>query len=242
MSTVEKIHIGILTPHAADRPHFGDLRALVPEKIALTIESIGLSRDSGLAGRTDLILQRATEIVRDHGVQGLIVTGAPTMILNPGLEHKLAQAVAVPVTTAVRATTAALRAMGAAKLILMTPFDDAMNSMLEERLERGGFAVLSCPSLEHLGARTGTNVPADHIFSIVEKIVREAPGADAVYFQGAPFNPLPVIERIERELKLPVVASNPAMVWHLLSTLGHKLSIRGYGKLLADWPPLAEAA
>jgi maleate isomerase len=123
-------------------------------------------------------------------------------------------------------------------LILMTPFDDHINSLIQDRLKRSGLTVLSCPSLEYLGARTGTHVPADKIFGIMEKIVHETPGADAIYFQGAPFNPLPIIDRIESELKLPVIASNPAMLWHILSRLGHKFSIQGYGMLLATWPAI----
>ncbi|MGH7845362.1 MAG: hypothetical protein ACREQW_09345 [Candidatus Binatia bacterium] len=238
MDAPKKVHIGLLTPHSADRPHFSGLRGLVPEEVALTIESLGLARDSALDGRTEAVVRRATEIVRDHKVQGLIITGAPLTILNPEVEKKLAEAVAIPVTTAIRATTAALHALNAKRLILMTPFDNEMNSRLQGRLGESGLTVLSCPSLEYLGARTGAHVGADEIFRIMEKLVHETPGADAIYFQGAPFNPLPVIERIETELKLPVVASNPAMLWHNLSRLGHKFSIHGYGKLLASWPPL----
>ena len=238
METAEQTNIGILTPHGADRPHFTDLRGLAPKEVTLTIESLGLSRDSGLASRPELVVQRAIEIVRDRKVHGLIITGAPTMILNPKLETQLDETIPVPVTTAVRATTAALHAIKKKHLILMTPFDDEMNSRLQARLSQSGFTVLSCPSLEYLGARTGAHVDANEIFRIMETVVHETPGADAIYFQGAPFNPLPIIERIESELKLPVVASNPAMLWHVLSRLGHKFSIPGYGKLVSSWPPL----
>jgi maleate cis-trans isomerase len=94
----------------------------------------------------------------------------------------------------------------------------------------------SASSLDYLGARWGAHVPAEKIFGIMEKIVHETPGADGIYFQGAPFNPLPIIDRIESELKLPVIASNPAMLWYTLSRLGRKYTIPGYGKLLASWP------
>jgi maleate isomerase len=238
MDNQKKVHIGLLTPHSTDRPHFSGLRGLVPQEVGLTIESVGLGPGAALDGRTEAIVRRATEVVRDHKVQGLIITGAPITILNPDVEKKLAEAVTIPVTIAIRAATAALHAINAKKLILMTPFDDEMNSRLKDRLGQSGLMVLSSPSLEYLGARTGTEVPADQIFGIMQKIVNETPGADAIYFQGAPFNPLPIIERIETELKLPVVASNPAMMWHILSRLGHQFSIHGYGRLLASWPPL----
>jgi len=61
---------------------------------------------------------------------------------------------------------------------------------------------------------------------------------DAIYFQGALLDPLPVLEKMEAELKLPIVASNPAMLWVILSRLGQRYRITGYGKLLSDWPEL----
>jgi maleate isomerase len=238
MDAAKGIHIGILTPHSADRPHFKGLRAIVPEEVSLTIQGLNLAPGAALDGRTDEIIRGAADMMRHHDVQGVILTGAPISILNPDVEKKLAETVSVPVTTALRATTAALKSMSAKKLILMTPFDEEMNQRIARRLKDSGFNVLSSPSLEHLGARTGTHVAPDDILRIVEKVVAETPEADTIYFQGAPFDPLSVIEKIETSLKLPVIASNPAMLWHLLSLLGRKYSLKGYGKLLASWPAL----
>jgi maleate cis-trans isomerase len=239
MEAARRIHIGILTPHNADRPHFKAIRAIVPEEVSLTIQGLDLAPNAAFDGRIEEVLRGASDIVRLHGVQGLMVTGAPMSILNPDVEKKLAETINIPVTVAIRATTAALKSIRAQNLILMTPFSDEMNSQVQQRLKDSGFSVLSCPSLEYLGARTGTRVDPEEIFRIVQKVVSETPGADAIYFQGAPFDPLSVIERIETSLHLPVIASNPAMLWHILSLLGGKYSIKGYGKLLASWPALS---
>ena len=239
MDAAKKAHIGLLTSRSADRPHFEGFRGLVPPEVGLTIESVGVGPEGTVEERTEAVLRRAAEITRAHPIEGLIITGAPLTILNPAIEKKLAAAIAIPVTTPIPAATAALHAMHLKQLILMTPFDDEINSRIQARLRQSGLTVLSCPSLEYLGARTGTHVAADKIFGIMEQIVHDTPGADAIYFQGAPFDPLPIVGRIESELKLPVIASNPAMLWHALSRLGHKFSIPGYGRLLASWPPLS---
>ena len=240
MGAPKTVHIGLLTSRSGNRPHFDDFRGLVPAEVGLTIESVGVGPEATVDARTEAVLRRATEIVRDHPIEGLIITGAPLTVLNPNIEQKLAEAITtIPVTIPIRAATAALHATNSKRLILMTPFDDGINSRIQDRLKQSGLTVLSCPSLEYLGARTGAHVTADKIFGIMEKIVHDTPGADAIYFQGAPFNPLPIIGRIESELRLPVIASNPAMLWHVLSRLGHKFSIQGYGRLLASWPPLS---
>jgi maleate cis-trans isomerase len=41
-------------------------------------------------------------------------------------------------------------------------------------------------------------------------------------------------------LKSTVVASNPAMLWYVLSKLGLKYPMSGYGRLLHEWPTLPE--
>jgi maleate cis-trans isomerase len=59
---------------------------------------------------------------------------------------------------------------------------------------------------------------------------------DAVYFQGAVLDPLEIMDQLESEFACPVVASNPAMLWFILSELGHTYHIEGCGRLLREWP------
>ena len=49
-------------------------------------------------------------------------------------------------------------------------------------------------------------------------------------------DPLPIIQRVENELNVPVIASNPAMIWNMLSMLGVQGSVENYGRLLSTWP------
>jgi maleate cis-trans isomerase len=51
---------------------------------------------------------------------------------------------------------------------------------------------------------------------------------------------LPLIQRLEDALGVPVVASNPAMLWNILSKIEARLSIKGYGRLLSSWPGLKQ--
>jgi hypothetical protein len=184
MDAAKKVHIGLLTSRSGDRPHFDDFRGLVPAEVGLTIESVGVGPEATVDARSEAVLRRVTEIVRDHRIEGLIITGAPLTVLNPDIEKKITEAITIPATTPIRAATAALHAINLKKLILMTPFDDEINLRIQDRLKQSGLTVLSRPSLEYLGARTGTHVPADKIFGIMEKIVHDTPGADASIFKA----------------------------------------------------------
>jgi maleate isomerase len=128
--------------------------------------------------------------------------------------------------------------VGAKKLVVMTPFDSAMNKNLIADLEQAGLATLTCPTFEDPTVGAGAKIDPEELLSRTVRIFSEAGEANAIYFQGARLDPLPIIARLEEKLRVPVIASNPAMLWHLLSRLGRKCSSSGYGKLLAEWPAL----
>src|SRR5215472_12820731 len=77
VATLQHIHIGILSPATADRPHFKSLEQILPAEVTVTNEGLGLLKDSyhDLEGKTDEIAARAADFVRRNQVHGLIVTG-----------------------------------------------------------------------------------------------------------------------------------------------------------------------
>jgi maleate cis-trans isomerase len=79
------------------------------------------------------------------------------------------------------------------------------------------------------------------VFALTRQSLNPADPVDAIYFQGAVLDPIKVLEKIETELGLTVIASNPAMLWYVLSRLGLAYPISGYGRLLREWPQLPGA-
>src|SRR5262245_35162508 len=133
-----KVNIGLLTSRSGDRPHFDDFRGLVPAEVGLTIESVGVGPEASVDARTEGVMRRAAEMARDHRIEGLIITGAPLTVLNPNIEKNLDEAIGIPVTTPIRAATPALQAIKVKNIILMTPFDDHINSLIQNRLKQAG--------------------------------------------------------------------------------------------------------
>jgi maleate cis-trans isomerase len=239
MAKPHNIHIGILSPATADRPHFKSLEQMLPPEVTVTNEGLGLLQDSyhDLEGKTEEIAARATDFVGRNKVQGLIVTGGFVTLFNPGLEAKLAEAVQIPVTSAVPSVTAALHALSVTKVMLVTPFTAVMNAHIEKHLANLGFIVFPGPPYDKTrkpGA--GVEISPEELFRKVEESSRHYPTTQAIYFQGATLDPLPIIQRLEDNLGVPVVSSNTAMIWNILSKLGLRFSIKGYGKLLSSWP------
>jgi maleate cis-trans isomerase len=241
MDTPKKIHIGILSPATADRPHFKSLEQMLPPEVTVTNEGLGLLQKSysDLEGKTGEIAARAADFVKRNQVQGLLVTGGFVTLFNPGLEAEVAEAAQIPVASAVSSVTAALRALSATRIMLVTPFTADMNAHIEKHLTNLGFTVFPGPLYDKTrkpGA--GVEITPEELFRRVEASFRQNPTTQAIYFQGATLDPLPIIQRLEDNLGVPVVSSNTAMIWNILSKLGAKFAIKGYGKLLSSWPAL----
>jgi maleate cis-trans isomerase len=237
MESTRAVHIGILSPATPNRPHFKSLENILPPGVSIAHEGLGLLGESyqDLAGKENVIVDRSRELVREHKIDGLMLTGGFVTLFNPSIEAKVANAIALPVVSAIASAVAALTAFDAKSALLMTPFDRASNESIKTHVDKLGFTVHLGPSFDNRIPGTSLNLSSDHLFDLVAETFGKSP-AQAIYFQGATMDPLPIIQRIEDALNVPVITSNSAMIWNLLSKLGLKYSVQGYGRLLVEWP------
>ena len=189
-----------------------------------------------IADKKDFIVGRVKELVAARGWNGVIVTAAPTEVLNPGLYDALQAALTIPFTTALNACVAALRAYSAPNVLLLTPFDARLNDLIVEHLAKVGVTAIAPHSFAELAVPK--RMTPEEVFDLTKKNLAAAGTVDAIYFQGAVLDPIKCLERIESELNATVIASNPAMFWYVLSKLGLSYPMSGYGRLLREWPAL----
>ena len=238
MVTKTHITLGLLSPATPDKPHFKHVDALLPAGVSLIHEGLGLLGDAylDLVDKSAQVIAKATDFVGRNEVHGLILTGGFIGLFNPGIDVKVSEAIRLPVVTAVSSAIAALNVYKAKSVLLMTPFDAKSDAVIENHLNSLGFTVHLGPAFEGRKAGSGVDLAPDELFELVVQTYGRCPPADAIYFQGATMDPLPIIQRLENELNLPVIASNPAMIWNMLSLLGVKGTVKNYGRLLSEWP------
>jgi len=228
--------------------HLEDFRALVPAGVSLEFEGLHVLDEStddfdiryDLHGNLQPLLDKALELVSERGWHALIVPAAPLEVMNLGLHDALRQALSVPVTTALNACSVALNAFGASRVLLMTPFTERMNARIRDYLAKRGIEASTFGEFDRV--TEAAVLGPDEVRRRARSALDQAGRVDAIYFQGAVLDPLKAIEVLEKESELPVVASNPAMLWFILSQLGRRFSIDGYGKLLREWPAVPDRA
>jgi maleate isomerase len=231
--------LGVLSPATPNRPHFKSFESILPPSISIAHDGLDLLGESyqDLADKEDVIVAHGRTLVDKHHVAGVMLTGGFLTLFNPGIEAKLAATLGLPVVSAISSATAALTALLAKSVLLMTPFDRASDEMIKAHVEKLGFTMSLGPSFDNRAPGSSLGLGPEQLFGLVEKTFAAHP-AEAIYFQGATMDPLPLIQRIENQLGIPVVTSNTTMLWHLLSKLQLKYAISGYGKVLREWPAL----
>jgi Arylmalonate decarboxylase len=239
MANQSAVKVGWLGPSLPSSSHIQKFHKLIPAGVEILYERLILHEGelADVRGKLDFIVERAVRFAEAQGLDGLIFPGAPREVLNPGLFAAFSAALKIPVTTALRASSSALQTFGATRVLLLTPFDPALNAGIRDFLTDFGISGVSPSEVLRHYSDALQMAPGD-VVAYAGRAMAELQPVDAIYFQGAVLDPMDCLDAMEAELKIPVVASNPAMLWNILSRLGRKHPVIGHGKLLATWPAL----
>lgn len=229
--------IGFIGSSAPKSPHHESFKRFIPREIEIAfVQEAGVKTSLYDArGKVDALISQADALVGERGWNGLIISGAPKEALNPGMWERVTETLKIPVALALRSSVAALKAFGAHRILLMTPVDDQLKQLYRDYLADFGIESLYPP--QTLRAHTDAQkLSSDDVETMTRSALAKYSGVDAIYFQGALLDPIPILEKLEADLNLPIIASNPAMLWVILSKLGLSYQIPGYGRLLSEWP------
>ena len=121
-------------------------------------------------------------------------------------------------TTTATAVRRAFDALGARKVVLITPYDQATTDHEAEFLHEAGYQVLQATGFALKGCDAYCATPPAFWR---DRVLEAARGDAEVYFVScANISVFGVIEELEQRLLRPVVTSNQVVVWDCVSRLG----------------------
>ena len=135
-------------------------------------------------------------------------------------------AAGIPVANASLAIVEALRALGATRVSLASPYAAWLNERLKAYLEADGFTVLA---MQGLGTEAHSTISSDRIRALVAEVDR--PDAQAIFVSCSNFPTLDILESLEAKHGKPVITSNASGMWKMLRLLGDRRVIAGAGQL-----------
>ena len=233
-----RARIGFLSPGIVDESLSRQFYRMAPDGVTLVRTSIGLEAITVDAQHAALArVESAAKELMNEAPDCIVLGGSPTVVVDGfGTDdvwiRRISEITGVPTTAAQTAAIEGMRILGMRRIVVTTPFPDPINALLKEFLEQSGFEVAKLTSLG-VDYRSLTHQPLAAGYELAKKTFSEVGGADGIYFPGAPFPVVDIIERLEQELHTTVVSSGQATLWKGMQLSGEPdLRVAGFGKLL----------
>ena len=191
-------------------PHVTRLRMTGPHRLELEalIGQVAQATMMLADARCDAVAFHCTASAMEHGLAG-----------EARIEKAMQAAGARVVSTTASAMRRALHALSAYRIVLVTPYDDAVSASEADFLRQDGFEVLHTRSFALGGSEAYSTTPASFWPErlAAERDVR----ADAYILSCANLSVIPAIAAMEDALDRPVVTSNLSVLWDLMARAGH---------------------
>jgi len=141
----------------------------------------------------------------------------------------------VPAITSAQAVGRAVRALGARRVAIVSPYSDAVNERAAryfktkhglDTIAREGFRATDSYAIGQLGPENARDA-----FARIDR-----PEIEVFVVPGGNFPTMPSVAAWEREFKRPVVTTNQASIWAMLRAFNSADRLPGFGRLLAEVP------
>ena len=231
-----KARIGYLSPSVFETP--SDWNLILPA--GFTIVSSGLNVQSHTEAEfkkaidalgTGLGIFKAEEC-------DVIVMGGITLATQQGynaeqeVAAKLSRQVGLPVSTAMSATVDALKHLNIKNTVIATAYKETINQAVKKYYEDGGIQVLAIKGMEVSKPVDQVKLPDYASYKVARELFRQHTDAECLLLQGR-WRTVAHIQELEDDTERPVVASTAASLWWVMKTLGMRIPIQGYGRLLS---------
>jgi maleate isomerase len=229
--------IGVIVPsgNIATEPQF---RAMLPKGVAPFFTRATLTTTDGdglmqMAKRVDqdvqLLVDAKVDIVFFHCTAiTTFAEGSDDDILS-----RIAAVTDTPASATSKGIVAALKALKAKRVVLITPYTADINAREVAFLKRNGAEVIH---------ETGLGIPdSPGMFAVTPEqwidyaLQNRRDDADLYFLSCAAVRTAEVIETLEAELGRPVITSNLLGAWHAMRTIGVTDRVDGFGHLLANY-------
>lgn len=203
-------------PHVARIRMTGRHRIGLDELVSRIADAAGALTDA----KCDIVVFHCTATSMEEGPQG-----------EARIAETMKRAGAASVSTTASAITGALDALGARRVVVVTPYGERQTNAEAKFLDAAGYTVLR--AVGHRLAGSDAYCAAAPEFWRDRVIEAAHADADAYLLSCANISAFTAIEAMESGLGRPVVTSNQAVVWDALGRIGRNGAGGAPGRLFA---------
>jgi maleate isomerase len=211
---IQRMAGGAMSVHSMRIPHTAD-----------TEENL-LGLGTQAPGAAKLLAHAKVDVICYGCAAGGFLKGP---VEDRALGEKIAAETGIPVAVSSAAVAEALRAFGAKRVSLASPYAPWLNERLRQYLIAAGFEVMA---MQGLDTQNHSAVTAERIEALITEVDRRQ--TQAIFVSCSNFPTLGIIESMERKLGKPIVASNQASMWKMLRLLRDPRAVPGAGRLFRE--------
>ncbi len=226
--------LGVLVPSGNSVAEV-ELRAMLPTEVAMLTTRLALRGSSEpelMAMLTDL--DEAAGLLGHAEPDAIAFHCTAVSTYAPHLAGEIRERITVATGRPALATAdgiqEALRVLETRRMLLVTPYLQAVHQREIGYLQAQGVAVVGG---SYLGVNTNIEMARIPPAAIAEQVRKAAKGLDAglCFISCTAIRSAGLIADLEVELRMPVITSNQVMAWHALKSLNVRARVPGFGQL-----------
>ena len=229
--------IGYIAPTVIEVVAF-DFYRFAPDGVGLV--GVTCNIDDWRPEEFDKVLAQVSTAARYLGsrsVDYIIHGGGPLVVargksFEEAIVAEIESVSGVPATTGVRAGMDGLRAVGATRVAIASPYPPQHDEAMAGYLRESGFDVVLAEGLD-VPFKGLQNVAPSEIYRFARGVIGRAGAIDALYLPCPQWQAAAVVDVLERDTGVTVVAYAHATFHSAFKRLGLRDRIAGHGRLLA---------
>ncbi|MQA93449.1 MAG: hypothetical protein GEV11_02000 [Streptosporangiales bacterium] len=220
---------------------------LLPEGIGVIPMTVGISEGSSREFHEVLgVIEGYVRQLAEIGVDLIAPAGAPPFMVHGyagerRILDRWEQAYGLPVVTSGVTQVEAMKALGVSRMVGITYFPDELNKVFAKYFTDAGITVLEMAGID-VAFNQVQKLSAHEVYAHAKAAFLRHPDADMIYLLGAGWRVLDIVAVLEEDLDVPALHSVAARVWHTQRHFRVGQRTRGFGRLLAELPPLPQPA
>jgi maleate isomerase len=230
-----RARLGVLVPSGilATEPEYGKM---TPEGVSCHYHRISF-QGGGIDNlkKVEEGLEDATRIIMHVRPTAMAMTGTGVSFAGGyGYDQKMIEKMKkingnLPTTTTSSSAIDALHRLGVKKISMAMPYIEEVALAAVKFVEESGIVVIKKKWL----SETPAYVPREKIYGLAREV--DTSESEAIFLPCTGWHTIDIIEKLEGDLKKPVISSNQATMWNLLRLANINDKIQGYGQLLSQY-------
>ena len=232
-----RARIGSIQPSRGDTFAY-EFYKVVPEGVVLVMTATNIKElTKSELERALTEYEQAGRILATEEVDFIVIGGSPVIALkgeqaDKEIAERIQAVTNIPAIHDLTAVINAFHKLNIKKIVVATPYRDAVNARHKQFLESNGFEVLNIKGLQIERNVEIAKTPPYAAYRLAKEAFREAPEAEGIYISCGRWQTLSFIEALEQDVKVPVISNSSAKIWAAFSYLGIGQVKPGFGQLM----------